>query len=180
MILNIYMSDKTVASLKAEIAIAVEKNAKEHDIELALIKALIKKESSDYAFALRNDWDVLVQCGWFMTALNEYRLDPNNYKNFCSIGLMQVLYLVAYEMGFRGTHEQFFKPDINIMYGCMLIKRLQHKFTKIQDVISAYNNGGAYFFDLDHDGLHDENEQYKNQAYVDTVYKYYKDFGGVK
>ena len=45
-------------------------------------------------------------------------------------------------------------------------------------MIHAYNWGTNAWMDFDHDGIHDENEPYKNQKYVDEVVQYFERYGG--
>jgi soluble lytic murein transglycosylase-like protein len=176
----IYCSEPTQASIRDEVNQAAEHNATEQSVELALVKAIIEKESEGYPYAIKNDYTNLSQQAWFVAAVEKFGLDKKNFKTWSSMGCMQVLYVVAYDLGFRGTHEQLFKPDIGIMYGCMLLKQLSRPGRSVQEIISRYNQGGAYFKDLDGDGVKDPNEPYNNQKYVDDVYRYYKSFGGTQ
>lgn len=178
MIINVWMSEDTKDSIDDEIERAVKRNCQEQGVEEALVRAVMKKESQNYPFAIKNDRKNLEKQSWFTDAVERFRLDKDDYRTWSSLGLMQTLYVVAYDLGFRGKPEQLFVPDIGVMYGCILLKKLDRGGRSIQEIISRYNQGGAYFNDLDGDGVKDPNEPYNNQPYVDQVYKYYKNFGG--
>lgn len=178
MILNVWMSKETKKSIDEEIDRAIRRNTQEQQVEEALVRAIVKKESGNYPFAIKNDKLNLEKQPWFLTAVEKFGFDKSDYRTWSSLGLMQVLYVVAYDLGFKGKPEQLFVPDIGIMYGCILLKKLDRNGRSIQEIISRYNQGGAYFKDLDGDGIKDPNELYNNQEYVDEVYSYYKDFGG--
>jgi soluble lytic murein transglycosylase-like protein len=177
-----FVSAATEAMYQKQIADAIVRYVRpDCGIEPALIKALIKNESGNYPRAERCDRAVLENQSWFTDSLKRYGLDPTDDKNFCSVGAGQILYVVAISYGFSGPYYDLMDPGKNIYFMVLILKDLKARFKgNVQDMISAYNNGGAYFFDLDGDKVKDPGEKYKNQDYVDRVYTAYKANGGTK
>jgi len=58
-----------------------------------------------------------------------------------SLGLMQIKYSTARELGFRGTPKQLVNPVYNLKYGIKYLAKAQEKFNNISHVIQAYNGG---------------------------------------
>ena len=92
---------------------------------------------------------------------------------------MQILFGMARHYGYKGAPRGLFDPYLAIKYGTKLLRDLLRRFKgDVKDAIHAYNWGSDAWWDLDGDKIHDENEDYKNQKYVDEVYSYYKKNGG--
>lgn len=85
-----------------------------------------------------------------------------------SYGLMQILFVVANERGFRGEPEDLYIPEVNLHWGCRqlswLYRRLEGDRRK---VVAAYNGGLGAAEAVDDTGL------LRNQMYVDKVWNYY-------
>ena len=60
-----------------------------------------------------------------------------------SLGLMQIKYSTARELGFRGTPKQLISPNYNLKYGIKYLAKAQEKFNNVSHVIQAYNGGLA-------------------------------------
>ncbi len=95
-----------------------------------------------------------------------------------SLGLMQVMGLVACELGLPPKRvTELFVPRGGLWFGCRKLRQLMKRYKGCtEDVISAYNQGNRRFLDLDGDGLKDPGEPYRNQAYVDKVLSQMKRF----
>lgn len=166
---QVLITNKTWLILRSDRMKAVDKYSKKEGIEKALIKAIIKKESSFWPFAIKEEM-FLKKAPWYVRTLN--RLGYINNYQFCSYGFMQVLYGIAKSYGFKGYPFDLFDPDNNIKYGVMHLKWLFKRYKDkddIKDVISAYNQGS---------NKKDDNGDYCNKQYVDHVYDYYKKYGG--
>lgn len=73
---------------------------------------------------------------------NAYRAEPQIHN--ASYGLMQLLYSTAKGLGYTGTPEGLYDPDINIMLGTKLLGQLRGRFgDDVQAVYSAYNSGSG-------------------------------------
>lgn len=174
-----YMSNETIITLDEQRAMAIAKHATNFGIEAALIRAIIAHESMQFHFAFRIDYKSLKKQAWYLKTLSFE--EKKNKRMYSSYGDMQILYGLAKLYGFRGAPEELFNADTNIYYGCKHLEWLIKRYHgRIKDVIHAYNWGSNAWNDLDGDKKHDANETYKNQEYVDSVYKKYKKFGGVK
>ena len=174
----IEISNETIRSMKEEIQKAVRKYAKEYQIEPALIKAFIRHESFWYAPAYRIDYNSLRKQKWYIRTLSP---EERKYKKYyASYGPMQILYGLAKHYGYEGIPWGLFDPDTGIKYGCIHLKELLSQFKNLKDAIHSYNWGSNAWHDTDGDKIHDSDEKYKNQAYVDSIYSKYKKYGGTQ
>ncbi len=90
-----------------------------------------------------------------------------------SFGLMQIMGLVAKELGFMGKPRDLFDPIVGIEWGCRKLASLNKRYPQTpKDAIAAYNQGNNRWFDKDGDKVHDPDEPYNNQYYVDKVLDY--------
>ncbi len=132
----------------ASLNAVIDDSAKRNGVEPALIKAFIQNESR---------WDV-----------NASRYEPHLKDS--SWGLMQVLLKTAKWMMNDAslTIPQLVTPKVNIEVGTRYIKyQLKRYGGNIKDAIAAYNAGSVR---KKSDG------SYRNQAYVDKVYKTYLNY----
>lgn len=82
---------------------------------------------------------------------------------------MQVMGVVARELGFDGILTELCDEELGIAYGCKQLVRLkkwQRGYSE-SDIIAAYNAGSARF---------DKQGNYENQSYVDKVLIYYNNY----
>lgn len=82
-----------------------------------------------------------------------------------SYGLMQIMGGTARSLGYHGYLSQLIDPAAGLHYACDYLVSLMGRFPKIEDAISAYNEGSPH--DNDHDGKVD------NHEYVDHVMRNY-------
>jgi soluble lytic murein transglycosylase-like protein len=80
----------------------------------------------------------------------------------CSVGLMQIMVEVAYELGFDGRPEQLFTPRVNLAWGARKLRRLlDWADGDIVRALCAYN-GGA---------VGNAVRPLRNQRYADKVFR---------
>ena len=175
--MKIYMSIKTQACIREDYKQAIEKWSKVYKVEKALINAIGRRESGGNPLAIRVE-PHLKRASWYKRALRgiEYIED----YHYCSFGKLQIMFGTARHIGYLGKPFGLFNPDKNIKFGTKLLRNLTRRYKgNIQDVIAAYNQGNNRFFDINKNGIKDDNEVYRNQGYVDEVYGGYKHYGGV-
>jgi soluble lytic murein transglycosylase-like protein len=78
----------------------------------------------------------------------------------CSYGLMQIMGGRARELGFALPLPALFEAKLNIEYGCRCLRDIKRRYTKLEDIIAAYNAGSAKRLPTG---------PYLNQSYVDKV-----------
>ena len=99
--------------------------------------------------------------------------------------------LVARELGLQQSPLMLLQPEIGIDWGCRKLAALARRYgvgrDRIaeygrrgvlgQDVIAAYNQGNDRWVDVNRNGVHDLEEGYQNQEYVQKVLVYAAEFG---
>lgn len=177
----VYISNYTLNDMNRIMHNAIEKYAKEYDIPVSLVYAIIHSESgkADPLTSPRYEPDLLSR-GWAMRVINEHDLDFNDTFISYSFGVMQVLYLNAVHNGFKGHPFELQNPATNVKYGCMYLGKLKRRFKNSKhyftDIISAYNQGGNQFYDTNGNNRfdYDKGEKYKNHVYVIKTIKEYQ------
>lgn len=112
-----------------------------------LVEAIVWQESRGQADAFR--WEPLF---WqrYMVKQAQFKglYPPRRYA--ASYGLMQIMWVVAKELGFEGEPELLFVPSTNLYWGC---KKLRSLFdwaagfsevpspVRLQAVLASYNGG---------------------------------------
>lgn len=137
--------------------------AKGCGLKPALVRAIVQVESSGDPKAVRYEpafYERYVKGSSYPQA--EHRLLAS------SLGLMQVMGLVAREHGFCGPLEQLFIPEVNLLYGCLHLARFWERYGKLEDVVASYNAGSPR---KDPDG------KYVNWAYVAHVIEEFNRIG---
>lgn len=120
----------------------VEKYATTYNLPPALVMAVISQESAFNPFAKRY----------------ESKYDCYSY------GLMQILYVTAKDLGYKGEPEELLDINNNLNYGCKYLAKQYKRYNQnLTDTISSYNAGSVKII----------NEQYSNQDYVNKVLSYY-------
>lgn len=141
------MNNKYVSSIKI-FRPEIIKKAKKHNLDPALIAAIVIVESSG------NPWAIRVEPAFWRRYGNNYHkiIEPSHparvwlkYPDVfaCSYGLMQIMFGVAVEHGCRVSFPtELLKPDINLEFGCRILsKKIQRKQDLTKGVLS-YNGGG--------------------------------------
>lgn len=136
---------------------AIVTAATAHALDPDLVEALILVESAGQAHAYRYEPQFWAR---YMAGTPEWQ-DANPHRVSASYGLMQILYVVAREVGFtEADPEYLFVPHLNLEFGCRkLAQLLAWAHEDVEQALCAYNggkggNGGRPF---------------RNQAYADRV-----------
>lgn len=174
--LTVYQSGETEADLKDQLDYAIKTAAERHEVEEAIIRAFCGVEGQNFVFAYRVDHSILVNQYWYAKLLTDEERPHKKY--WASYGVMQILYGLAKALGYTGPAEGLFDPVVNVDLATKHFKACLITHTVFKRAISAYNYGHHAWHDTNKNGVHDLNEDYKNQAYVDKVYKLYKKYGG--
>jgi len=151
--------------------------ARVYKIDEALIRAIIKKESSwrQYAYKVELGFWQRYMSGIkrIFYATPEKDEDWLKYSDIisASYGLTQIMLSTAMEEGFRFTFPfELFDPEKNIQAGAKHLSVLFKRYGNWNDVISAYNQGN---------NRKRPDGKYENQeSYVDVVLEFIKEDGG--
>lgn len=130
----------------------IDRFARKHRVESALIKAIIQAESS-----------------WEPGAVNE-----NEGRGRSSIGLMQILFPdTAKRLGIS-SKDQLLIPEVNVDAGARLLADIQKRHSALNDIIASYNAGRPK---LNSDGTY-VNQSYVDR--VKSFYRIYGGFDATK
>lgn len=137
-----------------EVIIEIAKaKAKEHQIPLELVLAVIETESNfnnmTYRFEPNWKYHLSIEAFSKMTLVS---YNTEKAMQQISWGLMQVMGTVARELGFKGLFTELCDPGTGIDYGCAKLAGLLEKYSSRDDAIASYNAGsprrqadGTYF-----------------------------------
>lgn len=129
-----------------------------------LVTAIIMQESAGDTYARR-----------FEKSYYEHQrfLDPERFAESSQIssetekidqatswGLMQVMGVVAREVGYIGKLSKLLIPERGIYWACKKLQHIAGKYQKLEDIIASWNAGSPHILD---------NGKYFNQSYVDAV-----------
>ena len=138
-------------------------------VDELLVAAMIQKESLGQTCATRyeenwnHDWLVRPV---FHASNNKITSQTEIMHQKTSWGLMQVMGAVARELGFEGNLVELCNPEVGIKYGIKKLLELQKDYSKMEDVVAAYNAGSPRMSTV-------RKGEYVNQKYVDDVMRYY-------
>jgi soluble lytic murein transglycosylase-like protein len=105
----------------------------------ALIRAQVLVESGGDEFAIRYEHDFFARYIKNNPTAKAYQYGP---FAACSVGLLQVMVEVAYELGFDGRPEQLFDAKVGLEYGCKkMIQLLAETKGDYNYALHAYNAG---------------------------------------
>lgn len=143
----------------------ISENADFHGIDPYLVASIIQTESSGNVCVTRYEdhWKYFNNIEGFAKS-HGISKETEKIHQKTSFGLMQVMGGLARDLSFKGHLVELCNPYLGIEYGCKNLKRLSKKYSKMEEVISAYNAGsprktpGGVFI---------------NDRYVDTVLAYY-------
>jgi soluble lytic murein transglycosylase-like protein len=125
------------------------------DLPPTLLEALVQVESAGDPHAYRYEpafWDR------YLRTNPQYR-DQDPEVVSASYGLLQVMYPVACELGFRGAPPLLFEPAIGLLYGATKLAQLRASLGSEDAAVCAYNGGTAG----------NQHPPFRNQAYLDKV-----------
>ena len=155
-------------------------------IEEALVWSIIGAETNNKPFCIRPE-EQLKKAKWYLDVLSPAEIkDP---YSFCSIGIMQILYGIAKNLGYRGRPLGLLDTRTGLEYGILHLKNCIKRYNSLEDVISSYNIGtlkeyktGKYllrcFIDSNKNGIKEWWELFYNYLYVHKVLKLYKQHNG--
>jgi soluble lytic murein transglycosylase-like protein len=113
-----------------------------HKLDLALVCAVIDKESEWDTWAVRYEPDFLSRYVWPLYRVGKLPLTEAHLRSM-SFGLMQVMGQVAREFGFAGKFlTELCDPRVGVEFGCrVLAKRLAEHGGIRNAALLAYNGG---------------------------------------
>lgn len=145
------------------LALAVKK-AEEHGLDHELVLAFCEVESgyNPYAIRYEPEWHYTKLPAGYALRLG-ITMATENVLQSCSFGLMQVMGTKFRELGFTDHLTKIIaEPELQLEYGCKIIKNLIELYDNLDDAIAAYNAGSP---------RKEANGKYSNQQYVDKIKK---------
>ena len=145
----------------------IELAAEQYALPQDLLTAQVEHESSGDPWAFRYERDFF---GRYIRGNAQAAARAYGPIAACSLGLMQIMVEVAYEMGFDGRPEELFDPATNLDFGAKKMRALWDAAggtdTDYGIALAAYNGGPAW--------LHRPASVWTPavKSYVDTVYSY--------
>jgi len=168
---SMYLNTVTKTAIEKDIEEMLDQTADLFKLERPLVHAIAWKESNKKFAATRYE-PHLRRTRWYTNVIpQKYKSDPYAYY---SMGVMQVLFGVAVEQGYKGTPFELMRPSNSILYGCKKLKALikQHYF--LDKAVSSYNQGSPRKMRDPESGK----MVFRNQDYVDKVLRRYRKLGG--
>jgi soluble lytic murein transglycosylase-like protein len=144
----------------------IEVVADKYSINPDLIEAMVIKESSGNAMAIR------YEPAFYRNYIVKLNLpEDEGKKRATSYGLLQIMYQSAIEDGFKSIAEDLLIPNVGLEWG---VKHLSKKIAKygkedINRAIAAYNAGNVRKM---------KDGKFVNQYYVDRVNRYLEQIRG--
>lgn len=137
-----------------------------------LLLGLVKTESAGEAGAMRYEpnYPYLFHVEHFATVSRWTVATETELQRF-SWGLCQIMLATARERGFGLHPARLLEPTVGLTWGAYHLSELYLKHKTWPAAVSAYNQGTPKKSLL--------SGKFKNQAYVDRVYKYAGEFSGV-
>lgn len=148
----------------------IQQTAAQFSIDPILVMALIWQESAGETWAYRYeksfyDRQMFHNPAFFAEKLNISQ-ETEKISQCISWGLLQIMGVVAREVGYDGKLAKLCVPERGLFWSCKKLKSLLEKYSDIQDVIASWNAGSPRKLD---------NGEYFNQLYVTSVVKHMED-----
>ena len=139
----------------------IREYATSENISFALVNAFMQVESGGRKYATRfeSEWRYFFRVEHF-SLLNYITFKTERVAQQQSWGLFQIMGSVARELGHDGPLSMLCDYRVNTYYFFKKLNELFERYTRLNDVISSYNQGGPYM---------NEKGQYKNYKYVNKV-----------
>jgi soluble lytic murein transglycosylase-like protein len=128
---------------ESEVAVA----ARLAGLPAPLVRAVVLTESAGRPSAYRYEPDLWRR---YLADKPAWR-DQNPDRVSASYGLMQILYVVAHELGFRGEPELLFVPAVGLEWGCTKLAECVawadraapevDEETRLKSALASYNGG---------------------------------------
>jgi len=151
----------------------IKAQSKISNLDPIVLGAIVYQESGGNPWAMR--YEPLWAHGLVETKRNAAAVLSSEHTEEIlqksSLGLCQVMGVVARELGFKGWLTQLFKPEIGLLYGAMVLSKNISRFKDLESAISAYNAGSP---------KKDSQGDFINQDYVDSVYRHMKELSKVQ
>ena len=174
---TIYMSGLTNAMLIAMKNGAISRYSKKYKLDSRLVRAICSVESDRNALAIRIERH-LKKAIWYKKTL--FGIEVVRDYHHCSFGYMQIMFGTARHIGYLGTPFGLLNPEKAIKFGTKFLARCIKRYKgNVWDGVAAYNQGNNRYFDVNKNGIKDEDEKYRNQIYVDKVQKHFILYGGI-
>lgn len=143
----------------------ITQTANQLGIDPILVTAIIMQESAG------DTWATRFESSYYD---HERFLDPDRFaenskvsinteksQQATSWGLLQIMGVVAREVGYTGKLTKLLIPERGIFWACKKLQLICHKYQKLEDIIASWNAGSPQVID--------STGKYLNQAYVDAV-----------
>lgn len=144
----------------------IKAKACEQEVDPMLLAAICWQESRGFVYAVRYEhhfrWTYRIDKFAKMQNITE---ETEKHLQKQSYGLTQIMGGTARWLGFTGPLPALYKPENNLYWASKYLKYISTKSTNVKDILASYNAGSV---------VKDIKGNYKNQAYVDKVFKYYK------
>lgn len=134
--------------------------AEKHDIDARMLDAIIVTESTYDPLASRYEphYKWLATPDLFAASCKvSVELEAELQKT--SMGLCQIMGGTARDCGYTDKLLRLLDPKTNLTMACRYITRIKRRYSKLEDIISAYNAGSVRLVGA----------RYSNQDYVDLV-----------
>lgn len=139
----------------------IDQAANRFGLDPKLIASIIIQESGGNTYAVRYEpgFRYKTDVAKFARA-NGITTETESILQQCSLGLMQVMGVVARELEFNRNLLELTSPAVGIYLGCKKLEQLSKKYAHLDDVIASYNAGSPRF---------KSDKSYVNQLYVNQV-----------
>lgn len=146
--------------------------AQDYNLDPNLIRAVILTESAGQSWATRYEpgFKYTLNVESYSAILGITQITETTHQK-TSWGLMQVMGCVARELGFKDHLPMLCLPYWGITIGCKKLGELSRRYQREEDVVASYNAGSV---------IKTKSGVYVNERYVDTVYKYLREFRKLK
>lgn len=119
------------------------KTARAYSIHPALLRAVIEVESEWRTGATSYDGRVLKRKTWAWRIVRANGMDETDRLVWSSIGLTQIGYLVATDLGYCGEPAGLYDPATNLKYGCLRLRQCLVGHS-VRGALRHYNQSTAY------------------------------------
>ena len=145
----------------------VQSASSRYGLDARLVEAIVRTESSGIASAYRFEpgfWTMYL-------AKNPKYMHRIPREVSASYGLMQIMYPVAVENGYRGEPVGLYDVETNLDLGCKYLASLMRWAGRHRDAaIAAYNGGKGVGLGID--PKTGRKVPFRNQQYVDKVHRH--------
>jgi soluble lytic murein transglycosylase-like protein len=144
--------------------------AKKYELDPVLVAAIVCAESAAFPKSARYEdgYPYVWQVKEF-AKIHRISADTEKILQQTSWGLMHIMGGTARWIGFTGWLPDLCERQTGLEYGTRYLAMLSKKYPLREDAIHSYNWGSP----AKRDGA------YRNQKYVDTVLKFYREIGGL-